>query len=153
MSIQLRQDEKIECEAQFHWSAFIVPAIWAAFMSLALIGIMASPEFNGGAFFMVASFGYAPLTYVWLQNKNKAYVVTNQRLYVEMGILSKTKTDIPTHKINDINLNQDIVQRLFGAGNIAIMTGNDKPTKLMNIDRPEQFREVLSNICSKKTAA
>jgi len=41
---------------------------------------------------------------------------------------------------------------MFGAGNVSVMTGNDKPTKLANLDQPEKFREVLSSVCHKKTA-
>lgn len=152
MGIQLRQDEQIQCEANFHWSVYILPGVWAGFMGLSLLGQLISKEASGSGLFWTAFVGFSPIMYVWLKNKNKTYVVTNQRLYVEEGILSKSKTDIPFNKVNDISFNQGIFQRMFGSGNISVMTGNDKPTKLANLDKPEKFREALSAVCHKKSA-
>jgi uncharacterized membrane protein YdbT with pleckstrin-like domain len=97
-------------------------------------------------------FGGGPLFYVWLRGKNKAYIVTNQRFYVEEGILAKSKKDIPLNKINDIFFTQGIFQRMFDSGNLAIMTGNDVPTKIVKLDCPEQFRESISHACNYKAA-
>jgi uncharacterized membrane protein YdbT with pleckstrin-like domain len=152
VSIKLRQDEQIQCEAHLHWSSYIAPGAWAFVMGLSMIGQIFSKELSSTSAVWTAVMGAFPLIYVWLRNKNKSYVVTNQRLYVEEGILAKSKTDIPFNKINDINCGQGLLQRLFGAGNVSVMTGNDKPTKLKNLDQPEQFREALSNVCNKKAA-
>ena len=150
MAIQLRQEEQIQCEAHFHWSSYLVSGSWAGLMGLSLLGQLFSSKSTGGLMFWTFILGAGPLAYVWFKNKNKSYVVTNQRLYVEQGILAKSKVDIPFHKINDISFNQGILQRMFGAGNISVMTGNDKPTTLTNLDVPENFREALSSVCHKK---
>lgn len=152
MAIQLRQGELVQSEANFHWAAYVRSGIWAALMGLSFLGQLLGPEKSGVVMFWTAVLGFGPITYVWLQNKNKTYVVTNQRLYVEEGILAKTKTDIPFNKINDISFSQGIFQRMFGSGNVAVMTGNDKPTKLSDLDEPEKFREALSSICQNKAA-
>jgi uncharacterized membrane protein YdbT with pleckstrin-like domain len=160
MAISLRQNEEIKCKAYFHWASYILPGIWAFFWGAApLIGFVGmalerSPEQQSlvGPFIWMLIFAFFPLMYAWLKNNTRAYVVTNQRLYVEEGILSKTKTDIPLAKINDISFDQGIFQRLFGTGNILVMTGNDKPTKIKNLDFPDQFRETLSKCCNSKAS-
>lgn len=150
MAIQLRQEEQIQCEAQFHWSSYLAAGCWAGLMGISIIGQMLSSDSTGAAMFWTFILGVGPLAYVWLKNISKSYVVTNQRLYVEEGILAKSKVDIPFHKINDISSNQGVFQRMFGSGNISVMTGNDKPTTLLNLDYPENFREALSSVCHKK---
>jgi len=146
MAIKLRQDESVHCVANFHWSSYLWPGLWALLIGLpSLAGTVIE-----GSNIVMPAIGFAPILYVWLRNKTKSYVVTNQRLYVEEGILSKSKIDIPFNKINDITFNQGIIQRLLGSGSVAVMTGNDKPTKLTNLDKPEDFREALVTISHKK---
>lgn len=153
MAIQLRQDEQVQCEANFHWSSYLIPGIWAFVFTLSAFGQLLRPQISFSSVFFTLLIAAFPITFVWLRNKNKAYVVTNQRLYVENGILMKSKTDIPFHKINDISFNQGLFQRILGTGDISVMTGNDKPTKLANLSLPEKFREALSAICHKKSAS
>lgn len=155
MAIKLRQDEVIQKEAHFHWTSYLISGLWAFLGLIFIIGIVAANTKVGSrteefSYFWSAVIWFGPILYVWLKNKTKSYVVTNQRLYVEEGIISKSKVDLPFNKINDITFKQGIIQRIFGAGNIEVMTGNDKPTRLANLDLPEQFREALSNVVSKK---
>lgn len=151
MAIKLRQNETIKAEAHFHWSAYIVTGLWAAFLSLGLLGTLISNK-EDSPIIMMAIIAYGPIFYTWLKNKSKSYVVTNERLYVEDGIISKTKTDIPLNKINDISFSQGILQRIFNSGNLLVMTGNNKPTVLFGIDNPENFREILSQNSNAKAA-
>lgn len=155
MAIQLRDRESIQGQANFHWTSYILPGFWAFIGLLSLIGQLvgaAKSGFNAStAFFTLIMFA-TPLLYVWLKNKTKLYIITNQRVYIEEGVVAKSKTDIPLNKINDISLAQGILQRLFGAGNLLVMTGNDKPTILRNIDNPDHFRETLSKSCAVKAS-
>jgi uncharacterized membrane protein YdbT with pleckstrin-like domain len=88
----------------------------------------------------------SPLAYLILQNRCKQYVLTSERLYIEEGILVKNMRDIPIQKINDIDLSQDPVQRLFGSGDIIVLTGNNSATRINNIDHPEIFKDKISKI-------
>jgi len=161
MGISLRTNEEVKVTANFHWTSYVRVGSWAAFMTLAALGqvialVQNKPEATGGALFGILLFGWGPLLYKLLANKCKHYVVTNQRLYVEEGILAKKKKDIPLQKVNDLEVSQGIVQRMFGAGNIFVLTGNDKPTRLTNIDNPEIFKNQISEVLgqySKKAAA
>lgn len=152
MAIKLRQGEEIQNEAQFHKSIFYIPAAWAALLTLSAIGQLFIPRSEGQSLLLTLLIGLAPITYVWLKSKNKSYVITNQRLYVEDGILAKTKIDIPFQKINDISLSQSLTQRMLGSGNVMVMTGNNKPTTLRDLENSDNFREVLSRVCQHKSA-
>lgn len=153
MSIKLKELESIKYEAHLHWSTYIVPGVWAFFFSLSLLTQLlvinsdAIPN-KGTVFFWTAVIGFGPIAYRFLQNKCKHYIVTNERLFVEEGILSKKKKDVPLLKINDLEVSQNIIQRIFGAGNISVLTGNDKPTVLRGIDLPDEFKHALSDAVS-----
>ena len=160
MAIRLKSGEKIKIKADFHWSSYLVASIWAGFIGMAFLGelmmLMTSSNDIGNKptfGFLVGTFllGNFPLLYKFLQNKCKSYVLTSERLYIEDGIISKTKKDIPNNKMNDIEMSQDIIQRLFGAGDILVLTGNDKPSRLSNIDSPEDFKDKLTEVINSRS--
>ena len=147
MAIKLKANEEIRATANFHWSSYIFAGVWAAFFCLAaLVSLIsvAQGKSSVGALVQILVIGFFPLGFRLLQNKCKHYVVTNQRLYVEQGILAKTKRDIPLNKINDLEMNQGILQRYWDAGNIFVLTGNDKPTRLTNISAADDFKAKIS---------
>ena len=153
MAIKLHDGEAVVISADFHWTSYLGPGAWAVFWGLILIGeIGASPNHSSvGTLVFTAIFGFGPLAYRVTQNFCKVYALTNTRLYVEEGILAKSKKDIPIHKMNDVEMNQGIVQRIFGAGNILVMTGNDKPTKMKHVNCPEDFKNRLTDAIKMKS--
>jgi uncharacterized membrane protein YdbT with pleckstrin-like domain len=161
MAIQLRENETIKAEVNFHWSAFIMAKIWAGLGVLVLLGTIVGsfsdkaeekPGVIFSGIFWTLIF-FSPFIYKWLQNKFKTYVVTNQRVYIEEGLLSKSKRDLPLNKVNDISLKQGILQRMFGSGNIVILMGNDKPTIVKDIENPDIFKNAISEMLEKKNAS
>jgi uncharacterized membrane protein YdbT with pleckstrin-like domain len=149
MPLKLNAGETIRVNANFHWSTYIGPAIIAGLFTLPLF----NPRGLGGVAFGMAIVGWCPLVYRLLSNKCKTYVVTNQRIHIEEGILAKNRKDMPLQKINDIQVSQSLSQRVFGCGNIMIMTGNDKSTTLKGLDKPEEFREAVTATENQKMAA
>ena len=160
MALQLRANEEILSEVNLHWSAYLTAKIWAGFGALVeltmLIGLFVGDKNSAGSHVMgmlsSAIMFFGPFIYRWFQNKNKRYLVTNQRVYVETGILSKSQRDIPLEKINDLTMNQGLIQRMFGAGNVLIFTGNDKPTRINDIDNPDAFKTIISEQAERKTS-
>lgn len=148
MALHLRENEELKIKVDFHWLYFLNAALWAGVGLLFILSTASNKEFELTAthMFIYSIIFFGPLTYKVLANLCKDYSVTSQRLYVEEGILSKKKRDIPLNKINDLEVSQGIIQRIFGAGNILVHTGNDKPTKIQGINEPEEFKSHLSKI-------
>ena len=151
MAIQLRNNETIITDAKVHWSAQFSARAWGCITILALIGQIASGV-KGGPLIFTFLLGIIPVIYQWIKFSSVSYTLTNQRLYIENGILAKSKVDIPLNKINDVSFQQGIFQRIFGSGNIKVLTGNDQPHQLNHLDQPELFREKLSQSCNAKAA-
>lgn len=150
MSIQLRANEEIKIQSEIHWISFLNAGAWSVFMLM-----MMSAQINSGglslmAFVVNLILTFGPILFVFLKNKNKHYIITNQRLYVEEGVLSKVKVDISFDKINDLTIKQKFIQRIFGAGDIIVMTGNDSSTNLTSVANVDRFKELLSSNWHKK---
>lgn len=78
---------------------------------------------------------------VWdfLSWRSTKYILTNYRIIVKKGIISKTRTYIHYNKIQDITVSQTLIQRLFSCGNIEIFGGHEA-TRLFLRDIPNPAR-------------
>lgn len=153
MGLKLRDKEKEIFQANLHWSSYIVWGTWALFGLVGTLGVLLTENTSTQPKVEIISFQFVifflPLALKLLKNKCKTYAVTDQRLYIEEGILAKTKVDIPFQKINDIQMNQGIIQRILGSGNIMVFSGNSIPVIIKDIDNPNEFKEHLFNTTQK----
>lgn len=62
--------------------------------------------------------------YRWLKTRNHVYEITTQRIRETTGILSKQTDDLELYRVKDMRLEQPFFLRLFGAGNIRLMTSD-----------------------------
>lgn len=137
MSLNLRNGEVILAEVNFHWLSYMFPGFFA------LIGLLTL--WWGFPLYYFAPVLMLPVFYVYAENRVKKYIVTNQRLYIQTGVLARNENEIPLKKINNVVLNQTFIQRLYNSGDVHIQAGNDNPTVIRNIENPRPFKDAISN--------
>ena len=72
---------------------------------------------------------------------NKIYLVTNHRVLKLEGVLAKSHSDAALDKINDMTLEQGLLGRLFGYGDLAIATANEEASVTYHsLDGPVEFK-------------
>jgi uncharacterized membrane protein YdbT with pleckstrin-like domain len=80
-------------------------------------------------------------TLIWT---NRQYVITNHRVIKVAGIFNKEVTDSALEKVNDVKLVQSAMGRLFGYGNIHIMTASELGINLFSrIANPVKFKTTM----------
>jgi membrane protein YdbS with pleckstrin-like domain len=79
------------------------------------------------------------------QLKNTHYKVTNQRILVEHGVLSRTLEEIDMRSVDDIEFRQSFVERLFKIGAVWIVSTDKVAPKMMlhGIHDPRNTRELI----------
>ena len=102
--------------------------------------------------------------YVWKDRKRTlfglplsftVYKLTEEKLYVETGFLSKKEEEVRLYRIMDLTLNRPLSQRVFGLGTIHCCTA-DKSTPEFDIKKIKNSREVknmLSDMIEKPREA
>ncbi len=55
-----------------------------------------------------------------LQQWSETYTLTDDRIEVSTGILTKTTRNIPLSKVQDVTVEQTLLHRLFGLGNVVV---------------------------------
>ena len=99
--------------------------------------------------------------YVWRERKRTifglpisftVYKLTEEKLYVESGFLSKKEEEVRLYRIMDLTLNRPLGQRIFGLGTIHCCTA-DKSTPefdIRNIKNSRDVKNMLSDMVEKQ---
>ena len=145
----LGENEKILLETHQHW--FVL--FGKIFLELVLIVIIIAGSLIEYRFYPVAIFGLilviVPLIgmlsdiLVW---RNKAYIVTTHRVIQTSGVFSKDVVDSSLEKVNDVKLSQSFLGRMFGYGDIEILTASELGVNLFHeIADPIGFKTAMLN--------
>lgn len=84
-------------------------------------------------FASVLTLGLA-LLYYWARSRATHYRVTNQRIVVETGILSRRMDQVDLYRIHDYVVERPLGQRLMGTGNLMLST-QDRSTPAIKLVR------------------
>jgi uncharacterized membrane protein YdbT with pleckstrin-like domain len=77
---------------------------------------------------------------------NHQFIVTNLRVMQISGIFNKSVIDSSLDKVNDIKMDQSAIGRMFGYGDIEILTASEIGVNLFkHIDNPVKFKNALIN--------
>jgi uncharacterized membrane protein YdbT with pleckstrin-like domain len=77
----------------------------------------------------------------YLYWSNKIYMVTNRRVLKLEGVFTKSHRDASLDKINDMHLEQGLLGRLLGYGDLGIATANEAASVTYHfLDDPVEFK-------------
>jgi hypothetical protein len=124
--------------------AGVVLAVLAGVLILRLV-----PPGNDGAVWIGVAIPVVLLLAVagmrYLRLISREYILTNQRLVHQEGLLAKRSIDSYLSKINNIEYSQTFWGRLLGYGDLRIDTANaDEPSVFPGIADPLGFKRAIS---------
>jgi hypothetical protein len=131
----LADGERIERRAHQHWFVMVWHARWAvAALVLALVLlIVAIVAHLSGTIFTILGYvtlaliviGLLRLLWGWMRFRNEEYVITNRRIIHAEGVINKQASDSSLEKINDAILKESLFGRLFGFGDLEVLTASE----------------------------
>lgn len=145
----LGEREQILYETHQHW--FVL--FGRIFLELLLIAFIIGGSLIAYPFYPIAIYGLilvlVPLigilndVMVW---RNKAYIVTNRRVIQIAGVFNKDVIDSSLEKVNDVKMSQSFLGRMFGFGDIEILTASELGVNLFHqIAEPVEFKTAMLN--------
>lgn len=83
--------------------------------------------------------------YYHIRRNSVRYTVTDAKLEIDRGLVSRTTRNIPLSKIQDVTVSATIPQRLLGFGDLIVDNASDVggSTVLHNINNPRQHADLL----------
>jgi uncharacterized membrane protein YdbT with pleckstrin-like domain len=65
---------------------------------------------------------------VWLSTR---YVLTNRRVLMRSGVLSRSGRDVPLTRVNDVSFQRTLIERMFGSGTLTIESAGERGQVLL----------------------
>jgi uncharacterized membrane protein YdbT with pleckstrin-like domain len=129
----LDTDENVVRNLRPHWRRVAIPvALVPIVVGLATYGWFALPNNSmrkvlryvilAVALGIVLWWSLRPFLY-WLTTR---YVVTDRRVLMRNGVLSRTGRDVPLTRVNDVSFARTIIERCFGSGTLIIESAGDR---------------------------
>jgi Predicted membrane protein len=83
--------------------------------------------------------------YFHFRQKLIRYTLTDSKLEIDSGLISRTTRNIPLTRIQDVTVSSTLSQRLLGFGNVVIDNASEEGGKIVlrNIDSPRKFADSL----------
>ena len=150
MTARLIEGEHTIALTRQHWST-VVPALVAGALVLiaGIVVLILIPASVGGAnvggIKLAVGIALAVVVLIWslvhyLRWRMATYLLTDHRIVVERGVLSRFSESITLDRIQNTEMRRPLGDRLIGAGDIAIESaGRDGEEILHRIPRAEQF--------------
>ena len=145
----LNDNEELVLDLHPHWwyfaqsvaAAVVVLVLWVA------IDVTFSGDFSD-LMAKVTGFVFAAvvLWVVWqyLQWRTTHFAVTVNRVIYQQGFFAKSGIEIPLERVNNVNFNQTIIERILGAGDLLIESGGqDGQQKFSDIRRPQLVKKMI----------
>lgn len=142
----LKTDEKILAIAKTSWVIMLLILILQLMITALCVMIIYFEDICSGwepiAIIAFACFLLVPLFKLcvsWLRE----YVVTNNRIIIKRGIISRNTKELRFGKVESCEVEQGILGRLFGYGEICVKgTGGNEDSEYY-IDNPLKFRQYI----------
>jgi uncharacterized membrane protein YdbT with pleckstrin-like domain len=145
----INEGETVALDLNPHWWYFSRHIFTGIPLLLALIGILA---LDGGTLKDGLKIIWGVLAIVWvvwllikfLSWRFTFFVVTSDRLIYRHGVLAKRGVEIPLERINNINFEQGIFERVIGAGDLQIdSAGKEGQSHFYNIRHPDGVQQEI----------
>ena len=135
----LSDGEQVVYRTRIHPIVFLPPALFI------LGGIGAGVIVNDQIGVIVLGMGVLMLVGAWVRQWSSEFAVTNRRVIVKVGFISRRTIEINLSKVESVEVNQDIFARMFNYGTILVIgTGGTKEPFAL-IDDPLAFRRAVQS--------
>ncbi|MFT3743645.1 MAG: PH domain-containing protein [Pyrinomonadaceae bacterium] len=83
--------------------------------------------------------------YYHFKRKMVSYKLTESKLEIDEGFISRTTRSVPIRRIQDVTVSSTMLQRMLGFGNLTIDNASDDGGKVVmkNINTPKFYADVL----------
>jgi uncharacterized membrane protein YdbT with pleckstrin-like domain len=81
-----------------------------------------------------------------LEWQSRQFIITNRRVLQTAGVFNKSVIDSSLNKVNDVKMSQSFLGRIFGYGDIEILTASELGVNLFRrISDPILFKTTMMN--------
>jgi uncharacterized membrane protein YdbT with pleckstrin-like domain len=154
--VDLLEGEQILWRGRPSWRSML--AFYIKWMLIALVpGIVAQALQSSGAIDDAHLSWFWPLSVVfallvvligWLRRLDTLYVVTDRRIHIRHGLLSRSDHSTQHARVQNVNTDQSVIERMLNVGDVDFDTagGDDYDFRFDGVDDPHGLVRLIAGI-------
>lgn len=149
---QLGRDEVVIASMHTHVKALIGPALILILLGAGLgVSIaLLPPEWQPWAAWVVAAVALVLFLFLvlipFLRWITSSYTITDRRIITRHGIINKLGHDLPLRRINNVNYERSLTDRMLGCGTLILETAAGQPLRLPDVPDVERVHVTITEL-------
>jgi uncharacterized membrane protein YdbT with pleckstrin-like domain len=144
MERELLDGERVVFRSRVHWRLFMGPVLLTVFVFLPMTWLLAGGSWRGYAWVPLA-IGLVFLLVAFIKRQSSAFAVTNKRVMMKVGVFRARSIELLLRKVEAISVDQSVLGRVFGYGNIVVTGSGGTKEAFSNIQSPLAFRRAVQS--------
>lgn len=135
----LDSDEHVVRNLRPHWRRVAGPVVLAPIVvGLASYGYFSLPDNGARKVLRWIILVVAAVVLIWWSVRpflfwlTTRYVVTDRRVLMRSGVLSRKGRDVPLTRVNDVSFTRSLIERFFGSGTLVIESAGERGQVTLN---------------------
>ncbi len=148
----LVEDEQVVVHRHPHWKMLVVPVVVLLLVvgvASFLAAVVSAQSWAPWAWLGLAAAGLALAgrftVYPVVRWRTTHFVVTDRRVLVREGVLTRQGMDIPLRRISSVQFRQGLLERMLGAGTLVIESESDESLEFDDVPGVRRVHAVLYN--------
>ena len=135
----LQPGEEVRYQASIHWVTYLHGLLWL--VAAAVLWVVMPTPWRGGlvleaVVIILVAGGLFWLARAWFYRWITEIAVTNRRVIYKRGFISRTTAEMHMDKIESVKIDQSILGRILGYGEVTILGTGTGTESLGKIDEP-----------------
>jgi uncharacterized membrane protein YdbT with pleckstrin-like domain len=141
----LLPDERIVYRMRLHWLLFLPSVLVTLFVLLPIAWLLDRGSWSGYAWIPLAIAALLLLA-AFIKRQSSDFAVTNKRVMTKVGVMDTRSIELLLGKIEAIAVEQSLMGRLFGYGDIVITGSGGTKEAFTRIQSPMAFRNAVQSV-------
>src|SRR5271169_1969979 len=146
----LLDGEQVVYRTRLHWLLFLGPVLFIVAVLLPIDWVLASSTWRGYAWIPLA-LGALLLVGTVIKRQSSDFAVTNKRVMMKVGVFHTRSIELLLGKIEAIAVEQSLIGRIFGYGDIVITGSGGTKEAFARIQAPMAFRRAVQSVADAPT--
>lgn len=149
---QLGRDEVVIASMHTHVKALLGPALILILLGAGLGAsiAMVPPEWQPWATYVAVAVALVLFLFLvlipFLRWVTSSYTITDRRIITRRGIINKLGHDLPLRRINNVNYERSLTDRMLGCGTLILETAAGQPLRLPDVPDVEQVHVTITEL-------
>lgn len=137
--------EHVVFRTRLHWLLFMGPLLFFIIVLLPVAWFLANGPWNAYAWVPIA-LGVLILAATFIKRQSSDFAVTNKRVMMKVGVFSTRSIELLLSKVEAIAVEQTLLGRIFGYGDIVITGSGGTKEAFSKIQSPLEFRRAVQSV-------